>query len=175
MSEKVNELVKDIRSNLSQVGSSRKDEVRVMRAMISDDSYVVDVYGKNGVESTYSPAADFKAMGASIISSAAKIPQAEAAKLMSDYEPKKGEAESMVNISKEFVNTFLQTGRKLPLGGRAMSDVSLSLKQVPEGTRQYPLKVGVDDNGNPIYSKAPTTVAAHEGIRVYAPCPPWVK
>lgn len=175
MSEKVTELVKEINTNLSQVGSSNKDEVRVMRAMLSDDSYVVDVYGRNGVESTFSPANEFRSMAASIISNAAKIPQAEAAKLMADYEVRKSEASAMVGISKEFVNTYLHTGRKLPLGGRAKSDVSLSLKQTAQSTRQYPLKVGVGEDGQPIYSKAPTTVAAHEGIRVHAPCPPWVK
>ena len=31
---------------------------------------------------------------------------------------KKKEAEKFVNVSKEFVNTYLGTKRKLPLGGR---------------------------------------------------------
>lgn len=175
MSERVVDLLKDINVNLSQVGSSHKDEVRVMRAMLSDPTYEVDVYDNDGVCGTYSPAKEFRNMAASIMSNAAKIPQAESAKLMSDYEVRKTEADAMVGISKEFVNTFLHTGRKLPLGGREKSNVSLSLKQVPEGTRLYPLKVGVNDDGTPRYSKAPTTVAGHEGIRVHAPCPPWVK
>ena len=81
----------------------------------------------------------------------------------------------MVNISKEFFNTFLQTGRKLPKGAREKSDVSQSQKKVAPSTRLYPQKVGVNDDGTPKYSKAPTTVAAHEAIRVHAPCPPWVQ
>lgn len=175
MSEKVTDLLKDIKDNLSQVGSSHKDEVRVMRAMLSDSSYEVDVYDNDGVTGTYNPAKEFRSMASSIISNATKIPQAESAKLMSDYEVRKSEADAMVGISKEFINTFLHTGRKLPLGGRQMSNVSLSLKHVPEGTRLYPVKVGVNDDGTPRYSKAPTTVAEHEGIRVHAPCPSWVK
>lgn len=168
-------LLTEISGGLSQVSSSRKDEVRVMQAMLSDPSYEVTVYGKDGPEGTYCPTADFRGMCASIIANAAKISGAEAEQLMSDYTVRKGEAAAMVNISKEFVNTFLQTGRKLPLGPRESSDVSLSLKKVEASTRLYPQKVGVNDDGSDRYSKAPTTVPAHESIRVHAPCPPWVK
>lgn len=171
----VKSLIEEISTNLSQVSSSRKDEIRVMQAMLSDTSYEVNVYNKDGVESTYAPAKDFKDMCSSVIANAAKIPMAEAEKLMENYDVRKGEATAMVNISKEFVNTFLQTGRKLPLGAREKSDVSLSLKKVEASTRLYPTKVGVNDDGSDRYTKAPTTVPAHEAIRVHAPCPEWVK
>lgn len=175
MSESVKSLVNEIRTGLSQTSSSRKDEVRVMKAMLNDPSYEVDEYGKDGVIGTYNPCKDFRAMCTSIVASTTKIPQAEAANMMESYEVKKSEAAAMVNISKEFVNTFLKTGRKLPMGAREKSDVSLSLKEVAPSTRLYPQKVGVNDDGSAKYSKAPTTVAAHEAIRVHAPCPSWVK
>lgn len=179
MSENANATVKglldEISTGLSQVSSSRKDEVRIMQAMLSDPSYEVSIYGKDGVEGTYNPTNDFRSMCASIISNAAKVPTAEATQLMDGYAVRKGEASSMVNISKEFVNTFLQTGRKLPLGAREKSDISLSLKKVEASTRLYPQKVGVNDDGSDRYSKTSTTVPAHESIRVHAPCPSWVK
>ena len=173
--EKINELLKEIKTNLSQTSSSQKDEVRVMKAMLNDKDYKVDIYGKDGKEGTYCPAEDAREMIASVISAAAKIPQAEAAKLADDYEFKKSEATSMINLSKEFVNTYLQTGRKPPLGGRAKSDVALSLKEVEEGVRTYPKKVGVDANGKPIYQKAEAKISAHESIRVSASCPTWIE
>ena len=175
MSESVKDLVKEIKEGLSQTSSSRKDEVRVMKAMLNDPSYEVDEYGKDGVVGTYNPCKDFRNMCASVISSAAKVPQAEAANMMETYEVKKSEASSMVNISKEFVNAFLHTGRKLPMGAREKSDVSLSLKVVAPSTRLYPKKVGISDDGASMYSKVGTTVPAHEAIRVHAPCPSWVK
>ena len=138
-------------------------------------NYEVNIYGKDGIEGTYNPTNDFRAMCASIISNAAKVPTAEAVQLMSDYNVRKSEAASMVNISKEFVNTFLQTGRKLPLGAREKSDVSLSIKKVDATTRMYPQKVGVNDDGSDRYSKTTTTIPAHESVRVHAPCPSWVK
>lgn len=175
MSESVKNLVNEIKTGLSQTSSSSKDEIRVMKAMLSDPTYEVDVYSKEGVTDTYNPCKEFRGMCASIISSVAKVPQSEAANMMDNYEVKKSEASSMVGISKEFVNTFLHTGRKLPLGARATSDVSLSLKSVAPSTRLFPQKVGVNDDGTAKYSKSPTTVPAHDSIRVHAPCPSWVK
>ena len=168
-------LLEEISSGLSQVSSSRKDETRIMQAMLSDPSYEVNVYGKDGIEGTYNPANDFRSMCSSVITNVAKVPAAEAAQLMDNYTVTKGEASSMINISKEFVNTFLKTGRKLPLGAREKSDISLSAKIVEESTRLYPQKVGVNDDGSDRYSKTPTTVPAHESIRVHAPSPSWVK
>ena len=175
MAESVKALVENIKNNLSQTNSSKKDEIAVMRAMLSDDTYEVGVYGKDGLEGTYCPAKDFKNMCSSIISSAAKITQSEAVGLMENYEVSKSEATAMVNISKEYVNTFLNTGRKFPLGGREKSDVSLSLKEIPEGERRYPKKVGVNDDGTNRYAGTPTKVNAHNSIRVHAPCPSWIK
>jgi hypothetical protein len=171
----VNSLLNEISSNLSQRSSSRRDELRIMQAMLSDTSYQVSIYGKDGIEGSYSPAEDFRSMCASVISNAAKVPMAEATQLMEGYEVRKSEASSMINISKEFVNTFLKTGRKLPLGAREKSDISLSIKNVEASTRSYPQKIGVNDDGTDRYSKTATKVPAHESIRVHAPCPSWVK
>lgn len=170
----VHELLNEISSNLSQKSSSRKDEIAVMQMMLSDTDYEVSVYGKDGVKGAYKPAEDFKSMCSSVMSHTAKISVDEAEKLMSEYVPSKKEAEKMVNILKEFVNTFLQTGRKLPLGGRENSEVSLSLKKVGPITRSYPQKVGVNDDGTDRYSKTPTSIPAHESIRVHSSCPPWI-
>ncbi len=172
--DKVTTLVKEIREGLSQTSSSQKDEVRVMRTMLNDREYKVDIYGKEGKVGQYCPAEDARAIAASIISSAAKIPAAEAVKLSESYEFSKNEAILMIDLSKEFVNTFLQTGRKLPLGGREKSNVSLAIKDVESTTRTYPKKVGVNNDGTPRFGKGEVQVNAHQSVRVFAPCPPWV-
>lgn len=171
----VKELMKEITDNLSQTSASNRDEVRVMQAMLSDPSYEVSIYGKDGVEGTYNPTNDFRDMCANVMANAAKIPLAEATQLMNGYIVKKTEAASMVNLSKEFVNTYLQTGRKLPLGGRETSDISISIKHNESVTRTYPMKVGVNEDGSDRYAKKPTTIPAHDSIRVFASCPSWVK
>ena len=58
MSQKKNTvtaLIEEISTGLSQSSSSRKDEVRIMQAMLSDPDYEVSIYGKDGVEGTYNP------------------------------------------------------------------------------------------------------------------------
>lgn len=168
-------LLEEISNNLSQKSASRKDEIRIMQSMLSDPSYEVSIYGKDGIEDTYNPTNDFRSMCASVMTHTARIPMAEANQLMSDYQVSKSEAGSMINISKEFINTYIQTGRKLPLGPRETSDISLSQKKVEASTRLYPQKIGVNDDGSDRYSKTPTTIPAHDSIRVHAPCPSWVK
>ena len=77
MTNQVNSLVEDIKKNLSQCSASRKDEMRVMQAMLSDPDYEVNVYGKTGIVDTYNPCKDFRSMCSSIISSANSISSIE--------------------------------------------------------------------------------------------------
>lgn len=175
MADTVKGLIEEIKGNLSQTNSSQKDEIRVMRAMLNDKDFKVDVYGKEGKVDSYCPSEDARNMFANVISSAVKISSDEANGLMENYEFKKSDADTMINVSKEFVNTYIQTGRKLPLGPREKSNVSLSLKQVEATTRTYPKKIGINDDGSACYENAPTEIKAHESIRVHAPCPVWVK
>lgn len=174
MSE-TSKLIKEIKESLSQTSASCKDELRVMRSMLNDKDYAVDIYDTEGVVGRYSPYEDARSMVSSIISSAAHVSKAEADNLAENYEFKKTESETLVNISKEFVNTYLQTGRKLPLGKREKSNVSLSIKEVEETTRMYPKKVGVNKDGSDRYEKVETHVPSYTGIKVIAPCPKWVK
>lgn len=173
--EDVRKLINEVKETSQKVSSSNKDEIRIMKAMLNDKDYSVDVYGKNGVEGTFCPAKEARTLITSVISGAAKIPHDEAEVLSDSYEFKKSDAINMVNISKEFVNTYLESGRKLPLGGRETSNVSLVKKEVPAKETTYPKRIGVDENGNPIYKTEPTSIKAHSTIKVSGSCPPWVK
>jgi len=172
--ENTKDLIKEIKSNLSQVSASQKDEVRIMKAMLNDKEYEVEIYGAEGVVDTYSPYKDSREMISNVLVNTTKITKDEADKLAEEYEFKKSDSETMVRISKEFTNTYLQTGRKLPLGGRERSNISLSLKEVKETTRMYPKKVGVNSDGSDRYEKVQTKVPSYEAIKVIAPCPKWV-
>lgn len=173
--EKVKDLLDEIKKGISQTTSSKKDEVRVMRAMINDASYSVDVYGKAGKEGEFNPSKAVRGMVASAMSSAAKIPAKEAEELIEKYEFKRAEAEALVDVSKEFINTYIHSGRKLPLGGREKSDVSVCLKNVDAGKRTYPKQIGIDKDGTKIYGCGVSEVNAYESMKVYAPCPTWTK
>ena len=172
----VREILDEIKKNLSQESSSAKDEERVMQAMLNDKEYVVGVYGNAGKVGEYSPSADARKLATSIIQSTTKISAAEAEKLADEHTFTKSEANSMIGISKEFVNTYVQTGRKLPLGGRETSNVKLIIKHEEEKVKRYPKKVGVNEDGSARYDKEATTIIpAHDSIRVQGSCPVWLK
>lgn len=170
--ENVNQLVKEIRESLTEKKtSSQKDEIRVMKAMLNDKEYEVGIYGKDGLEGTVNPSKEARSVIASAMAGAAKIPQAEADKLADEYEFKKAEAVSMINISKEYINTYLGTGRKLPMGVRETSNVALIRKHIEEKESNYPKKVGINDEGKPIYKIESTTIKEHDSVKVISSCP----
>ena len=172
---KVTDLVKEIDQNRSQTAASQKDEVRVMQAMLNDTTYKVGVYDKSGKKDEYCPAEDFKKMAASVVSSTTKISKDESEKLLADYEVTKSEAGAMVNISKEFINTYLGTGRKISLGGREKSNFALSKVDKEETTKRFPKKVGVSDDGKDIYEHCEKKVPAHTSIKAHGTCPSWAE
>jgi hypothetical protein len=169
----VNELVNDIKANLKQKSSSNRDEARVMRAMLNDRDFTVTTYSNSGTE-THCPAEEFRGMLGNIVSATAKLPKAEAENLVNNYEVKKSDAETMIGISKDFINTSLRTGRKIQLGGTESSNISVQLKEIPESIKRYPKKVGVNQDNSTKYENAETRVPAHEGLKVTSPCPDWV-
>lgn len=166
---KTSELIKEINETLSQTSASQKDEVRVMEAMLNDKDYKVGEYTSAGKVGEYCPYEDSRKMVASIVSKTAKIPSAEAKNLADEFEFGKQESTTMVNISKEFINTYVGTGRKLPLGGRENMSASLSIKHVEASTKQFPVGgIGSKERGE-------VTIPAHDSIKVAAPCPVWKK
>lgn len=166
--ENVRSTISEIKDNLNQRSASRKDEIAVMKAMLNDPTYQVGIYDKTGKIGDYSPYADSRKMLASVISSTTKISQQEAQELANAHELSKNEAASFVNISKEFANTYIQTGRKLPLGGRKTMSVFLELKHVEEREKVVP-------SAQKDKEKKTTIVPAHDAIKAKCPCPEWIK
>ena len=173
--ENVQDLVKGIRETISQTTSSRKDEIAVTKAMLNDKTYEVGVYTKDGKTETYNPSSAMRNFLATGMSKAAHLTIQEAKELANNHEFGNSEAQDVLGFSKELVNTYIHTGRKLPLGGRENSDIALGLKEVPAGERRFPTVKGIDENGKKIPGSGKTFVPAYETAKVYAPCPDWVK
>lgn len=175
MSNDLKEVLETIKSSVKQHSASTKDEVTVMQAMLNDRDYGVEVYHKSGPTGEfYYPAREFRGMISDIVSSTTKISRDEASAIIDDYDFKRSQARTMVGISKEFINTYLETDRKLKLGGRETSDVSLLKKEFPSGKRRYPSRIGVKDNGEAIIEAREIWVDSYSGIKASSPCPSWV-
>lgn len=174
METNVVELLKEIKTNHKQCSSSQKDEIKVMQAMLNDTSYEVDVYDKTGKIDTYNPAKNFREMQTRIVSAAATITKDEAAKLIDNYEVTKQDAAAMVNISKEFVNTYLGSGRKLDLGGRDTYKYALAAKDIPKTEKTYNVSVEGED-GEKSWERKVKIVPGHRSLKAKSTCPSWVK
>ena len=165
--ENARTVIAEVTDNVTQHSSSKKDEIIVMKAIMNDPDFSVGVYDKSGKVGDYCPAKDMRKMATNIVAETTKIPVKEAKELVDMYEFTKADAACMINISKEFINTYLHTGRKLPLGGRINSDVELMWKEIEDRTTGIPIK-GSD-------KRTDTFVPAHGGIKAINSCPSWIK
>lgn len=162
----VKELVSSIKKDLSQSSASNKDEVTVMMAMVNDKSFKVDELGKDGkVVSSYCPAEVADELAASIIRGATKVSIAEAEELAKNYQFGKKEATAMVTLSKEFINTYLDTGRKVKFGNREGKSLVLAQKDKEATTCTFPKRVGYNKDGSPIYQLASTEISAYKEVK----------
>lgn len=171
--ETVKALIEKVKEECNQEAVSKKDEVKVMQAMLNDTSYEVGIYGKDGQEDVYNPAKDFKKMQTNIIASALNINKKEAETVMETYEVTTSDAASMVNIGKEFINTYLNTGRKIALGAREDSNFALTKKVVPERSKKY-IKRTVTESGDTITEQLEKIIPEHAGLKVRSACPSWI-
>ena len=77
----VRSLIEDINATRTQASASAKDEIKVMRAMLNDPTYKVDVYGKSGVEGQYCPYDEARAMISSILKDTTRMSTKESEEL----------------------------------------------------------------------------------------------
>lgn len=174
-STNVKGLIEEIINTRTQESASRKDEVRVMMAMLNDKDFKIARYDNPEEVTYYCPAESARSVVSNVIHKTTKMELQEAQLLVNDYEFNKHDAAEFVNLSKEFVNTYVDTGRKFPLGCREHSNVALVQKKIKEGERTYPKKTGINEDGSDRYEKATTRVPAHNSIRVISSCPTHLK
>lgn len=176
MATTVKELVEDIKASKTQTSANAKDEVKVMKAMLNDPTYKVDVYSKKGVTGQYCPYEETRGVVTDILKSTTRMSNKEATELASTYEFDNKGAQAMVNLSKEFINTYVETGRKLPLGGREDSNISIASKIKEAKISSFPMATSVNANGEKVYSATPgRLIPEHKTLKVYSPVPAWIK
>lgn len=171
----VKELLNEINTTRTQTSANAKDENRVMRAMLNDPTFKVDVWSRNGIDGQYCPYDEARTLVANIVKDTTKISSTEASDLAAQYEFGKQEAGIMVGISKEFINTYIETGRKLPLGGRETSNISIAKKVKESRSNSFTKKIGVNEDGTDKYETVTEgLIPTHGSLKVYSPAPIWL-
>lgn len=168
--ETVQEIISQLQ-NAKTTTSSKKDELRVMRAMLNDTNYKVAAYNSSGEVSFICPSEIIRNTCASVMAGVTKMSMAEANHLMARHEFKRSEAENMIEFSKEFVNTYLESGRKLAFGGRERSNVAISKVHKEACYRKFPKREIVD--GKEQYNNGKTWTPAHDTFKVHTKVPTW--
>lgn len=168
--------IKQSKSNdTSYKTKSKKDEVKVMRSILNDKNYEVSVYGPNGIEGIYNPSLSTRKAISSILQNAVHISKQESDLIMNSYEFNNLEASEFVNLGKEFINTYLDTGRKVCLGGRERSDISFYKRTIPSYSIKSPIPKKNSDGSINYNDTIVTNVAEYDTIKIASRCPKWLK
>ena len=154
---------------------SEKTEIEVMKAMLNDTTYQVDIYNHKGYVNTYNPATNVRNMFSDVISNTCGISKLESDLLMKRYTFTDSDAKEMVSFNKEYMNTYLcEAGKKIKLGGRKDNNITMKVKEVPAGFVKYPAKVGQNADGKFIYETKETYVPKYKTLEIEGTCPPWL-
>jgi len=163
--------VEDLMKELSEKGSKRpsaKDETQIMMGILNDTSFKVTTnVTKECAGELHCPAELFKSVIASAISDTTKMSRDEATSLAESFEISPKDANSMVQVSKDFINTTLDCGKRISLGDLPTRKVSLETKTVAEREREC-IKPQTKEK---ITVKTPE----YNTVKAIGKCPDWLK
>ena len=136
----MNELMEEIREvTKKQKSSSRVDEIRVMKTMLNDPDYSIAIDDRNkglvGQRCPHDEATKFLANTTAAITG---LDMKSAAELASKYEFTKKDAIFLVENNRDFAQTYLSTGRKLPIVQSADSEAAIFNRAVPAKEKNVP-------------------------------------
>jgi len=138
--QNMEQLMDEIReSTKKQRSSSRVDEIRVMRTMLNDPDFKVSIYDKNkGLIGQRCPREEATKFLASTTASITGLDAKSANELASKYEFTKKDAIFLIDNNRDFTETYLSTGRKLPIVQSEDAEASLISRSVSSKERTVP-------------------------------------
>lgn len=140
----INDLMKEIKEvTQKQKAASRVDEIRVMKMMLNDPEYKVSVYDRNrGLIGTRCPREEAVKFVTSTTCAITGLETKSATELASNYEFSKKDAMFFLDNSRDFMETYLSTGRKYPIMQTVDSEAALFIKPVASRVKSNPSSVG---------------------------------
>lgn len=149
-------LMKEIQEiTKKQKSASRVDEIRVMRTMINDPDYSISIYDKNkGYIGTRCPREEAVKFAANISSAITGLDSKSANELANRYEFTKKDAVFLLENHRDFTQTYLSTGRKLPIIQSESAEAGIFFKDLDEREKSVPDGTGNNKNSIiPAYTK----------------------
>lgn len=142
--QSMDELMKQIQKvTMKQKSQNKTDEITVAQTLLNDPDFKIGVYDKNkgliGTRNVHEEAVQFVANVSSEITG---LDKKTAEDLASKYTFTKRDAQFVLNTSRDFIQTYLQTGRKFNLVQSADSEANILLKPAPAREKIVPTKDG---------------------------------
>lgn len=156
---KTDQLIAAIVEKTSQIAVNRTDEVTVMQTMLNDEVFRVGEYDRKNGEytNTHSPREEALDIVKEAYTGLTGSSDVEAETLMGGYMFSKKQAQNFIGISKDFIGTYLQSGRKMTVMSEPRGEATLSLRHIEDHEKTVP------DKNNPGNSK---TVRTGEQIKM---------
>lgn len=134
-------LIQSIIERTTQTASNKSNEIDIMQSMLNDKDFKVAIFesGKGYIGSR-SPRDEAIGIAVDTLSGATGMSKAEARALTENYEFTRKDAGRFINIGKDFISTYLQTGRKTTLISDPRGEVVVNLKHIEEHDKSVPDK-----------------------------------
>jgi hypothetical protein len=135
-------LLEDIKeASKKHTSINRLDEVNVMRGMINDPGFSVAVYDKkNGYIGQRCPREEAVGFVKNIIAGATGLDARDSLHLAEHYQFTKRDAVFLLDNMRDFLTTYLDTGRKINILQSETGEAAVYLKQVDKKTKIIPDK-----------------------------------
>ena len=174
--QSMKELMAEIKEvTKKQKAVSKVDEIKVMRTMLNDPDYSISIYDKTkGLVGTRCPREEAVAFIASVSSSITGLDSNSAKEIAKDYEFTKKDAIFLIENSKDFIGTYLETGRKLPIVQNETSQAALIMKHVESKDKKVSSILMGNSNNSKVESGT-VTIPAFDKIVCKSNCPKYLK
>lgn len=140
MSEMKN-MITEIKKQVSDISINKADEVRVMKCMLNDPEYTVGVYEKKaGYVGERCPYKEARTFVKNMIMGATGLDGADSQHLADNYEFQKRDAVFLLDNMKDFVQTYMNTGRKLNIMQTGATEADIFTKAIPATEKSVPDK-----------------------------------
>ena len=147
-------LVQITEASKKQRSQNRSDEIKVQRAMLNDPTFKIGIYDKKeGLIGERCPREEAVQFITDISSSITGLDRPTTEKLAENYEFTKKDAQFFINMNKDFISTYLRTGRKLGLIQTEDCEASVLYRSTASREKIIPGKDGIKTTVVPSYTK----------------------
>lgn len=147
MKSEMEQLIEEIKKvTETQTSINKADELRVMTTMLNDPEFSIGVYDKKiGYIGQRSPHDEAVKFVGDVIQRATGLDKKDSQHLASELEFTKRDANFLIGNMKDFLATYVSTGRKINIMQTGSTEANLFTKEIGSSTKTIPNKDNPND------------------------------